>query len=135
MQHTQVATKRQSPSGPLGRDSSAPRQRTVIPPVDIVEDNSGITVYADLPGVSRDTLDVKIHDGHLSIEGEVTIDVPPTIRVQHMEVQQPRFARTFLVSLDLDTSKITASLENGVLRLSIPRREEAKPRRITVTSG
>lgn len=112
-----------------------PSRPTVTPPVDIVEDARGITLFADLPGVTRDSLDVKVHDGHLFIEGEAMVDVPPSLRVQHMELQQPRFARTFAVSPDFDTARIEANLQNGVLRLMIPRREEAKPRRITVNAN
>ncbi|WP_404993019.1 Hsp20/alpha crystallin family protein [Cupriavidus pauculus] len=118
-----------------GDNASQARRPTVVPPVDIVEDAAGITLFADLPGVTRDSLDVKVHDGHLFIEGEAIVDVPPNLRVQHLELQAPRFARTFAVSADFDTAKIEANLQNGVLRLTIPRREEAKPRRIVVNAG
>ncbi|RQU93819.1 Hsp20/alpha crystallin family protein [Burkholderia cenocepacia] len=111
-----------------------PRTR-IAPAVDIVEDTHGITLYADLPGVPRDKLDVRVHDGSLAIEAEAVIPTPPGLRLQHGEVQHPHFSRAFTLSPDFDVSRIDAQLRDGVLKLSIPRREEAKPRRIQVMAG
>ena len=57
---------------------------------------------------------------------------PSGLRVQHAEIRQPHFARAFSLSADLDASKIEANLQDGVLKLTIPRRDEARPRRIAV---
>jgi HSP20 family molecular chaperone IbpA len=57
------------------------------------------------------------------------------LRLQHAEVRAPRFARAFTLSADFDTSKIDANLQEGVLKLTIPRRDEARPRRIDVKAG
>jgi HSP20 family protein len=108
------------------------RRPALIPPVDIVEDANGITLWADLPGVPRDKLDVKVHDARLFIEAEAVVATDPALRVHHREIRAPRFARVFTVSDDFDTTKIDANLQNGVLKLSIPRREEARPRRVEV---
>ena len=111
------------------------RRSTVTPAVDIVEDSHGITLWADLPGVSREKLDVKVHDARLTIEAEAELPVQGAVRVHHAELRAPRFARAFTVSDDFDTTKIDANLANGVLRLTIPRREEARPRRVEVRAG
>lgn len=111
-----------------------PRTR-IAPAVDIVEDAHGITLYADLPGVPRDKLDVRVHDGNLSIDAEAVIPTPPGLHLQHGEVRHPHFSRAFTLSADFDVSRIDAQLRDGVLQLKIPRREEAKPRRIEVTAG
>jgi HSP20 family protein len=108
------------------------RSHALIPAVDIYEDNLGITLLADMPGVSREQLEVRVQDGTLFLEGEVTLPTPAELRLQHLELREPRFARAFALSQDFDTSKIDASLTDGVLKLTIPRRDEARPRRIDV---
>ncbi|KUY80738.1 Hsp20/alpha crystallin family protein [Burkholderia sp. RF4-BP95] len=115
--------------------AEAARRPAIAPAVDIVEDQRRVTLRADLPGVPRENLDVKVHDNTLTIEADTRIDTPADLRVRHAEVRAPRYARTFVLSPDLDTSRIDASLRDGVLTLTIPRREETRPRRIDVTAG
>jgi HSP20 family protein len=129
---TQIAKQDKVGVARAGRDNV--RRSTLTPPVDIIEDGHGITLWADLPGVPRDKLDVKVHDGRLYIEAEAVIPTPSDLRQQHAEIRAPYFARAFSLSDEFDTSKIDANLENGVLKLTIPRREEARPRRIEVRS-
>jgi HSP20 family molecular chaperone IbpA len=114
---------------------SAQRKINLLPPVDVIEDANGVTVWADLPGVPRDKLDVKVRDGNLSIEAEAVLPVSANLKLQLAEIRAPYFARTFALSPDFDTSKIEANLRDGVLKLTIPRREEARPRRIPVQVG
>lgn len=118
----------------VGRRQDDPSQRrvTITPPVDIFEDSQGITLWADLPGVTRDRLEVNVHDGNLYIEAEAVVPTPAGLRLRHAEIRQPHFARAFALGADFDTSKIDANLKDGVLKLSIPRRDEARPRRIEV---
>lgn len=121
----------------LSRSENGPsaRRATITPAVDIYEDAQGVTLWADLPGVTRDKLDVQVHDSNLAIEAEAVVATPANLRLQHADVREPRFARTFTLSPDFDTSKIEASLQDGVLKLTIPRRDEARPRRIEVRTG
>lgn len=121
----------------ITRSESGPaaRRMTITPAVDIYEDTQGVTLWADLPGVTRDKLDVRVHDSSLVIEAEAVVPTPANLRLQHAEVREPRFTRTFTLSPDFDTSKIEASLQDGVLKLTIPRRDEARPRRIEVRTG
>lgn len=118
----------------VARREDDPSQRpiTLTPPVDIFEDSQGITLWADLPGVTKDRLDVKVHDGNLYIEAEAVVPTPTGLRLQHAEIRQPHFARAFSLGPEFDTSKIDANLRDGVLKLTIPRRDEARPRRIDV---
>jgi HSP20 family protein len=111
------------------------RRITLTPPVNIFEDSKAVTLVADLPGVPRDRLDIRVHDGSLTIEAESAVLAAPNVRVSHTEVRAPHFARRFTVSDDFDTSKIEANLKDGVLKLVIPRREQAQPRRIEVKLG
>lgn len=131
---TQVVEQPQSAVASPQEDKAA-RNLTIVPPVDIIEDASGVTLWADLPGVTRDTLDVSVHDGNLRIEAEAVVQMPAGLRVQHAEIRQPHFARAFSLGPDLDATKIEANLQDGVLRMTIPRREEARPRRIAINVG
>jgi HSP20 family molecular chaperone IbpA len=108
------------------------RRNTITPPVDIFENEFGVALIADLPGVERSALDVRVHDGNLYIEAEARLPAPAGLTLHHAELQEPYYYRAFALSADFDTSKIEASLQNGVLKLAIPRREEAKPRRIEI---
>ncbi|CAB3762543.1 heat-shock protein [Burkholderia sp. MSh2] len=115
--------------------AEAARRPAITPAVDIVENALGVTLRADLPGVPRENLDVKVHDNTLTIEADTHLDTPADLRVRHAEVRATRYARSFVLSPDLDTSRIDANLRDGVLTVTIPRREETRPRRIDVTAG
>ncbi|SAK94419.1 heat shock protein Hsp20 [Caballeronia catudaia] len=130
-ENTQVA---QRDEGAMTREQSdeTRRRATLTPAVDVFEDPHALTMRVDLPGVSKDKLEIKVHDGSLTIEAESMVPVPPNLRLSHAELRAPFFARSFTVSNDFDTSNIDAALKDGVLALTIPRREEAKPRRIDV---
>jgi HSP20 family molecular chaperone IbpA len=104
----------------------------LMPPVDVIEDAGGITLYADLPGVTKDRLSLRVEGDTLSIEGELSLPVPQGMSASHAEVQLTRYRRAFTLSKELDPGKVSAELNNGVLKLRIPKAEHAKPRRIEV---
>jgi len=110
-------------------------QRAAIPAVDIFEDGGGITLLADMPGVSRERLDVRLDGDTLAIEGAVEIPTLEGMRALWAEVNVPRFRRTFTLSRELDTGRIEANLKDGVLSLRIPKQAHAQPRRVTVQTG
>ena len=109
--------------------------RAVQPAVDISEDANGITVLVDLPGVSKDKLDLQVHDANLYIEAESNIESDESLSLHHAELRSPRFVRAFTLSTDFDTEKIDANLKDGVLKVTIPRHEKARPRRIEVQAS
>ncbi len=111
------------------------QQRAVLPAVDVFEDESGITVLADMPGVSKNELELKVEGDTLSIEGGVHTLAPEGLEALYAEVRVPRFRRTFTLSRELDTAKIEANLKDGVLTLRMPKKAYAQARRITVTAG
>jgi HSP20 family molecular chaperone IbpA len=110
-------------------------QQALIPAVDIAESESGITLLADMPGVSKDRLTVQVEGENLTIEGRAQIDVPENIELLHSEVRSPYFRRSFVLSRDLDPGKIEASLRNGVLQMHIPKSEAARPKRVEVRTA
>ena len=107
----------------------------LLPPVDVVEDRSGITLYADMPGVSKERLNAHVEGEVLVIEGEMGLEMPKDMEATHVEVNLPRYRRVFTLSKDLDPNRMQAELKNGVLRLHIQKAEHAKPRRIEVSAG
>lgn len=110
-------------------------QPFVVPPVDVFENESGITLLADLPGVSRDRLAVRVDGDTLLIEATAAAVGPESMELVYGEAQLPSYRRQFTLSRELDASRVEASLKDGVLKLSIPKLEEAKPRRIEVRVG
>lgn len=111
------------------------RSAAVRPPVDICETADALTIRADMPGVSRDSLAVGVEGDALTIEGEASIDIPDNTRSVYAELRTPYYRRSFTLSSELDTENIQASVKNGVLTLRIPKREEQKPRKIEVQVG
>ncbi|HUL12040.1 MAG TPA: Hsp20/alpha crystallin family protein [Methylococcaceae bacterium] len=107
----------------------------MLPPVDIVEDETGISLIADLPGVAKDKLTVRMDGQSLLIEGEIAMDTPEGMEASYAEIRSPAYRRSFNLSRDLDPSKIEAQFKDGVLRLRIPKAEHAQPRKIAVTVG
>jgi len=105
------------------------------PPVDICEDAEGITLKADLPGVSRDRLDIQVDKDTLAIEAQLAIDMPKGMEPMYADMQATRFRRSFSLSHELDPDKVSAQMNDGVLPLRIPKRVEVQPRKIKVTVG
>lgn len=102
------------------------------PPVDICEDADGITLVADMPGVSRERLSIQVDKDTLSIEGEARIDMPEGMKPLYADIRSTRYRRSFALSSELDTDNIDASLKDGVLSLRIHKRPESRPRKIEV---
>jgi HSP20 family molecular chaperone IbpA len=111
------------------------RDLAMTPPVDVVEDPTGITLIADLPGVPKDKLNVKLEMDSLTIEGDVVLDTPEGMQSSHAEVRMPRYRRTFSLSRELDKEKVQAEFRNGVLKLRIPKAEHVQPRKIEVKAA
>jgi HSP20 family protein len=117
-------------------EGNSPQQAYVIPPVDVFEDEAGITLLADLPGVSREGLNLRVDGDSLQIEATASIaSGPQNLELVYGEAQVPAYRRRFTLSRELDTARIDAQLKDGVLRLTIPKAEEARPRRIEVRAG
>ncbi|WP_119155399.1 Hsp20/alpha crystallin family protein [Caldimonas tepidiphila] len=110
-------------------------QRALLPRVDVLEDETGITLLADLPGVPRDALELRVEGDTLTIEGTIAPLTPGQLEPVYAEVRVPRYRRAFTLSRELDAERIDAQLRDGVLSLRIPKQEHAQPRRIQVQLG
>lgn len=127
---TAAAPQAAAPEASARREPA--RSLVVTPAVDIVEDAQGVTLRADLPGVEKAGLDLRVQDARLTIDARAELPETPGLRVQHAEWHAPRYLRSFSLSPYLDTSRIDASLRDGVLTLRIARREEALPRKTEI---
>lgn len=114
---------------------AAQEQPALRPPVDIFETAEGLTLIADMPGVSKERLKVSVERDSLVIEGDVQIDMPQQLEPVHADVRATHFRRGFSLSHELDAERINAALKDGVLTLRIPKRAELQPRRIEVQAG
>ncbi|MEQ8859983.1 MAG: Hsp20/alpha crystallin family protein [Pseudomonadales bacterium] len=120
-----------------GRGEVEPSRQTVLRPAgDIFEHDHGITLVLDMPGVSRERLNIQSDRNNLTVEGELEISMPEGTESLHADIRSTHYQRSFSLSGEqLDTESIEASLKDGVLRIDIPKRAEVRPRKIEVTTG
>ncbi len=114
------------------RSSSQRPEALLLPPVDIVEDATGITVTADLPGVEPKDLSLSVENRTLTIAAPLTLGEANELVSVYTEVRANQYRRRFELSSELDTTAIEAAFSDGVLKLWVPKLERAKPKRIEV---
>ncbi|HET8748959.1 MAG TPA: Hsp20/alpha crystallin family protein [Ramlibacter sp.] len=131
-----VQTTSQERAPAAAANAQQQQQSFVVPPVDVFENEHAITLLADLPGVPRDQLNLRVDGDTLVIEATASAaGTPPDMELVYGELQCPAYRRQFTLSRELDSARIEAQLRDGVLRLTIPKAEDAKPRRIQVQAG
>jgi HSP20 family protein len=107
-------------------DESAPRNlektraRELAPPVDVYENESELVIVADLPGATRERLDIKIDPPELRIETRPERD------------DEPLWRRSFTIDERIDANKVSAELKHGVLTVRLPKADEIRPRKIAI---
>lgn len=114
------------------RDEDKHAQETLLPAVDIIEESNALRLVADMPGVTHETLKVELDNNVLSLEGEIALNMPEGLSALHAEVRGQRFARRFNLSHEVDSEAITATIVNGVLTLTLPKKDSHRTRRIEV---
>lgn len=118
-----------APSENDKEQSAAPRRTVCQPAVDIYETPEGLTLRADLPGVTKDTLELLVEDNILKIFGRSTLAMEPESTPVHHEFRMGDFYRSFILGDEVDSDGIRAELADGVLTLHLPKRQ-IRPRRI-----
>jgi HSP20 family molecular chaperone IbpA len=116
------------------RELTRARERHVAPPVDIYETPEGLVLTADLPGVSKEGLEVRVNDGVLTISGKSAHVGPPGDPI-YRECELTNFFRQFEIGDEFERERISAELKHGVLTLKLPKAEKAKPKPIEVKVG
>lgn len=126
----QTVAARAQQKTPQAKEETRSQEQFVTPPVDIYETGEGLVVKADLPGVSKETLNVRVENNLLTIRGEASHVAPgdPIYR----EYGLVNFFRQFELNEKVDQGKISAEFKHGVLTLSLPKAEEAKPKKLDV---
>jgi HSP20 family molecular chaperone IbpA len=115
--------------------SSSNTAAALRPAVDITEDESGIVLLADLPGVDKNDLSIRVDGRTLSFEAPIALGEANALVSMYAEIRANRYRRQFELSSELDGTAISAQMSNGVLTLRIPKLERARPRRIEVQAA
>jgi len=114
------------------QESTVPA-RVYVPVTDIFETNAALMLALEMPGVDRENIDVKLESGVLTIEGTIDFTKYEGMYPVYTEYNVGNYARTFELSSDIDQERISAELKDGVVMLTLPKLEKAKPRKIKVS--
>ena len=110
-------------------------QDFMVPDVDICETEEGLTLFADMPGVGEGGVEVSVNDERLTLIGRSGVPSDPQGSEIHVEFAPQSYRRVFAVSRDIDTDRIEGKISQGVLRLFLPKSDQAKVKRIPIESG
>ena len=107
-----------------------------LPPVDISEEKDRILLTAELPGFQADAIEIQMEGGVLTLRGERRFEEEKEGRTYHrVERSYGQFVRSFTLPNNVDRDRIHAEFREGLLEIELPKREEAKPRQIKISSG
>jgi HSP20 family protein len=127
-QELKVQQKREVESN---RESTIPA-RSFMPATDVFENEQALIVVMEVPGIQRDHVDVRVEDNHLTIEGRLDQSKYDGLQPVYTEYNIGNYSRSFQLSSQIEQDGIVAELNNGVMTLTLPKRESAKPRRISI---
>lgn len=114
------------PHGPsLGIGAESPR-------TNFLEKEDRFEILAELPGLSKEDLDLKIQGNYLEISGKRSVEAPEGYKSHRRERTSHSFSRSFTLPENVDSEKVTALLKDGILHLTLPKSERAKPKQITI---
>jgi len=108
-------------------------RKSFVPAVDIYETTDSIIMTADMPGVSKKSVDITLEKNILTIQGIVDDSSPKGYDLKYMEYEIGDFQRSFTISDEIDREKIRANVDNGVLTLTLPKSEKVKTKRIPIS--
>jgi HSP20 family molecular chaperone IbpA len=128
-QELQVQKKRELE----GKEESTIPARTFVPTADIYDDRDSLKVILEMPGVEKGNVDVRVEEGVLFVEGRLDLTKYRGLQPLYTEYNIGNYARSFRLSNAIDRDKIGAELKDGVLSLTLPKAEKAKPRTIQVS--
>lgn len=106
--------------------------RLFVPTADVYETQDALTVILEMPGVEKSNVDVRVEDGVLNVEGRLDLSKYQGLQPLYTEYNVGHYSRSFQLSSKIDQSKLAAELKDGVLSLTLPKLEEARPRTIEV---
>lgn len=103
------------------------------PRTNLYENGDNFEIRAEVPGLEKDDLNVKIQGNYLEISGKREPDAPDGYKTHKIERGTGSFSRSFTLPADVDSTKVQAALKDGVLYLTLPKHEAAKPKKITIS--
>jgi len=113
-------------------EATREREQYVTPDVNIYETKDGYILEAEMPGVSKEGLEVSLENNELTLIGRRSDEVPKGAEIVFYETRPLNYRRIFELDPTVDTSKISAKMEQGILTLTLPKAEKVKPRKITI---
>ena len=128
-QELQVQKKRELD----GKEESTIPVRTFVPTADIYEDRDSLKVILEMPGVDKGSVAVRVEEGVLHVEGKLDLSKYRGLQPLYTEYNIGNYSRSFRLSNAIDQDRIGAELKDGVLSLTLPKAEKAKPRTIRVS--
>src|ERR1041384_6985092 len=127
-QQLQVQKKREHEQ----REETTIPARVFLPTADIYETQDALTVILEMPGVEKGNVDVRVAEGVLHVEGRLDLTKSQGLQPLYTEYNVGHYSRSFQLSSKIDQGKIAAELNDGVLSLTLPKIQEAKPRVINI---
>jgi HSP20 family molecular chaperone IbpA len=127
-QELQVQKKREMES----KEETTIPARVFLPNADIYETSSELQVVLEIPGIEKNNVDIAVEDGVLQVEGRLDLSKYSGLQPLYTEYNVGHYARSFQLSSKIDQTKIAAEMKDGVLSLTLPKVEEAKPRTIQI---
>jgi HSP20 family protein len=115
------------------REEATIPARMFVPTADIYETQDALTVILEMPGVEKSNVSVRVEEGLLQVEGRLDLNKYQGLQPLHIEYNVGHYARSFQLSSKIDQTKIAAALNDGVLSLTLPKIQEAKPRVINIS--
>ena len=128
-QELQVQKKRELE----GKEESTIPARTFVPTADIYEGRDSLKVILEMPGVEKGSVDIRVEEGVLHVQGKLDLTKYQGLQPLYTEYNIGNYSRSFRLSNAIDQDKIGAELKDGVLSLTLPKAEKAKPRTIQVS--
>jgi HSP20 family protein len=104
------------------------------PALDLYQNNDNIVAQVELPGMRKEDIEISLHDGTLSIAGERKMESPDGEKVERSERYVGKFRRSITLPVRVDASKVNATYRDGILTVTLPKAEEAKPRQIQINA-
>jgi len=127
-QELQVQKKRELDS----KEEATVPTRAFLPTADIYEGEDALTVVLEMPGVEKNNVQVRVEDGVLSVEGKLDLAKYQGLTPLYTEYNVGHYSRSFRLSSKIDQGKIAAEIKDGVLTLTLPKAQDAKPRTIKI---
>ncbi|MCC5860119.1 MAG: Hsp20/alpha crystallin family protein [Ectothiorhodospiraceae bacterium] len=118
-----------------GQAPAAEGARELVPPVEVFEDHDAVWILADMPGVSKDSLNVELTNQVLEISGDIMVDMPEGVAATFAEIRGSRYRRHFTLGRELDREGIEATIKDGVLKVRLPKTDAHRRRRIEIKAA